>query len=84
MVKQKPTQAQRVLQYIKEFGSITRAEALTDIGVANLPAVVDDLRHKHGVNIITNEVSKIGMYGTKVTYAKYTLGEEDGNKEFGN
>lgn len=72
-----PTQAERVLQYIYHFGSITRAEALMDIGVANLPAVIDDLRHKHGAQIVTDEVKGKNRYGQNITYARYRFAESE-------
>jgi hypothetical protein len=72
-----PTQAERVIHYICTFGSITRAEALMDLGIANLPAVIDDLRHKHGKNIITEEVKALNRYEQKITYARYRLAESE-------
>ena len=69
-----PTQAERVLGYIRDFGGITRAEAMSDIGVANLPAVIDILR-KRGENIITEEIEAKNRYGQKITYAHYVFGE---------
>lgn len=72
-----PTQAERVIHYICQFGSITRAEALMDLGIANLPAVIDDLRHKHGKNIITEEVKGLNRYKQKITYARYRLAESE-------
>lgn len=74
-----PTQAERVTRYMHQFGSITRAEALMDIGVANLPAVIDDLRHKHGYNIITEEVEALNRYEQKITYARYRFAESEDN-----
>ena len=71
------TQADRVLRYIQDFGSISRVDAIMDIGVANLPAVIEDLRHKRGINIVTNEVKSKNKYGQPVTYARYTLGKND-------
>lgn len=70
-----PTQAQRVFQYIKDFGSITRVDAMHDIGVANLTAVISELR-KHGYNIETIDVHAKNRYGQKITYAKYVLAKE--------
>lgn len=71
----KTTQADRVLKYIKTFGSISRADALNDIGVANLTAVIDDLRHKFGYNIVTTMIKTRNRYGEPITYARYRLGE---------
>lgn len=71
-----PTQQERVLQYIRDFGSITRAEAMSELGIANLPAVILDIR-KRGVQVLTNEIESKNRYGQKITYAKYTLEEAD-------
>ena len=77
MSRKVPTQAERVLKYIECFGSITRAEALMDIGVANLPAVIDDLRHKKGYNIITEEIKSTNRYEQPITYACYRFAERE-------
>lgn len=83
-MSKKPTQMDRVLDYIRNNGSITRAEAMSQLRIANLPAVIDDLRHRRMVSIITTEVKGKNEYGP-YTYAKYLLGEIDnGNKEFSN
>lgn len=80
MSRKTPTQAERVIEYMIRFGSITRADALMDLGIANLPAVIDDLRHKHGKNIITEEVKALNRYRQKITYARYYLEDTDTTK----
>ena len=78
MSRKVPTQCERVAYYMAHFGSITRAEALMDLGIANLPAVIDDLRHKKGQHIITEEVETLNRYEQKITYARYRFaGSED-------
>ena len=72
-----PKQWQRVVHYMCQFGSITRAEALMELGIANLPAVIDDLRHKKGKNIITEEVEGFNRFEEKVTYARYRFAESE-------
>ena len=74
-----PTQAERVVNYIECFGSITRAEALMDLGIANLPAVIDDLRHKKGKNIITEERKSRNRFKQKITYACYRFADSEDN-----
>lgn len=44
----KPTQNQRILDYIRDFGSITQLDALQDLGVMRLASRISDLR-KQGV-----------------------------------
>ncbi len=73
------TQAQRVLNYIKSFGSISRLEAMNDLGVANLPAVIEDLRHQYGHNIVTLNLKAKNRYDENITYARYFLDEEGSN-----
>lgn len=45
-VERKPTQNQRILDYISEFGSITQLDALKDLGVMRLASRVSDLRQQ--------------------------------------
>lgn len=66
-----PTQAERVAYYMTKFGSITRAEALMDLGIANLPAVIDIMRHKYNMDIVTEEVKGLNRFEEKITYARY-------------
>lgn len=70
------TQADRVLDYIKQFGSITTLEGFKDLGVTRLSARVFELR-KAGYNILSkNETSK-NRFGEKVNYFRYYLKEEN-------
>ena len=73
MSRKVPTQAEMVVEYMVHFGSITRAEALMDLGIANLPAVIDVLRHRKGVDIVTEEVEALNRFKQKITYARYSL-----------
>lgn len=45
-----PTQCIRIINYIKQFGSITQYEALADLGVMRLASRISELR-KQGYNI---------------------------------
>lgn len=75
-MREVPTQGQRIIQYMKDFGSITRVEAMSELGIANLPAVIDILRHRKGYNIETLEIESLNRYGQKITYAKYVFGKD--------
>lgn len=65
-------QQERVLQYMRDFGSITAAEAMRDLGVMRLAAVVFDLK-KAGVNIKTTTASAKNRYGEAVHFARYMV-----------
>ena len=67
----------RVLTYFEEYGSVTRYEAMQDIGVANITAVISKLR-KAGYNIVTETVKAKNRYGEPVRYARYVYkGKEE-------
>ena len=40
----KPTQCERIVQYMKDFGSITTLQAFTDLGCTRLASRVTDLK----------------------------------------
>lgn len=63
-------QCERILQYLDEHGSITRAEAMSELGIANFTARVSDLR-RAGVELDTETVSQKNRYGEKVKYFRY-------------
>ena len=70
---------ERVLQYIKDFGSINPAQAFLDLSCYRLGARIYDLRHKHGYSIKKTTVSAKTRYGEAVSYAEYRL--EDKNAQ---
>lgn len=68
----KKTQAERVLEYIKKFGSITTLQAFRDLGVTRLSARIFELRARN-INIDSTSVTSKNRYGESCTYAKYFL-----------
>lgn len=61
MESKKATQADKVLAYIRDFGSITQLEALRDLGVMRLASRVSDLR-KQGYNIVGKREAVLNRY----------------------
>ncbi len=76
----KPTQNQRVLEYIRDFGSITQLDALRDLGVMRLASRVSDLRQR-GHNIVSKMESVKNRYGEKCKIKRYWLQEDDDGQE---
>lgn len=66
-------QTDRVLAYIREFGSITQVEALRDIGVMRLASRVSDLR-RQGFNIVGKTEAVNNRYGEKCYIKRYSEG----------
>lgn len=75
MTNCKPTQAQRVLDYIEEFGSITQLEALRDLGVMRLASRISDLR-RMGVPIESTVETVKNRFDEKTYIKRYRLGGE--------
>lgn len=70
----KPTQCERVLNYIKDFGSITQFEALQDLGIMRLASRISELK-KRGEPIKTTQKAVKNRFGEKCFIAKYSLDE---------
>ena len=68
------TSNDRVLEYMKDNGSISTFEAFTELGVARLSARIYDLKAK-GHHIISWTETKRNRYGDKVSFSVYKLEE---------
>ncbi len=68
----KITQKDRILQYIREFKSISSWEAYADLGITQLGARIDQLK-KEGYEFKTEWESSTNRYGDKTEYKRYYL-----------
>lgn len=68
----KVTQAQRVLDYMDEFGSITQFEAFKDLGIMRLASRISDLK-KLGYPIKSETVAVKNRYQEDCYIKKYSL-----------
>lgn len=78
MQHSKPTQNQRILAYIEDFGSITQLEALKDLGVMRLASRISDLR-KQGYDITSQTEEVKNRYGESCYVKRYSLGSDAEN-----
>lgn len=72
----KSTQCDKVIAYMRQFGSITQLEALSDIGCMRLASRISDLRQQ-GYAIGRRIKTGKNRYGDSVSFAEYYLIEED-------
>ena len=72
----KSTQCDKVLEYMRQFGSITQLQALSDIGCMRLASRISDLRQQ-GYAIGRRIKTGKNRYGDSVSFAEYYLIEED-------
>lgn len=71
MKTRKMTQAEMVLDYIREFGSITQLDALRDLGVMRLASRISDLK-KDGYLIDGKPEAVLNRYGEKCYIKRYS------------
>lgn len=68
----RPTQCERIIDYLHRFGSITQLEALSDLGCLRLASRISELR-KQGVDIKDEMQMVKNRYGEKCYIKKYSL-----------
>ena len=66
------TQKDRVLQYLKDYSSITSWEAIQQFGVTRISAVIFNLK-KDGYKFDEEWVATTNRYADPVTYKRYIL-----------
>lgn len=68
------TQCEKILQYIKENGSITQMDALREFGCMRLASRISTLKNI-GYKIVANFETSKNRYGDTVRYARYRMEE---------
>ena len=68
------TQRDVIIEYIREFGSITPMQAFADLGITKLATRISEMR-KEGMKFKIETVSVKNRYGKTVSYAKYSFAE---------
>lgn len=74
----KATQAERVLEYMERFGSITQFDALKDLGVMRLASRISDLK-KQGYPIVSTVEAVKNRYEETCYIKRYSLGGVSGD-----
>jgi hypothetical protein len=65
-------QKEMIIQYIKDFGSITPAEAFLDLGIYNFSARLSELKDEGYAFVMKREKGK-NRYGRPVSWGRYRL-----------
>lgn len=70
-------QNDRILRHLRDNGSITPLDALSEYGIMRLASRISDLRSM-GYDISREMVSSRNRNGEATRYARYTLGRNGG------
>ncbi len=73
------SQKKMVLDYIREFGSITPIDAFRDLGVTRLAAKIFELK-KDGHDIEKVIETSKNRFGNRTRYARYSFGRDERNE----
>lgn len=71
---EKLTQCQRIIRHLKDFNTITQAEASAEYGIARLASRKNDLKNQ-GYLIDKRMAKGKNRYGEPTRYAVYKLSE---------
>lgn len=66
------TQTDRVLDYLRQFGSITALEALRDLGIMHLSSRITELR-RMGYPVERDMIEVKNRFGEKTRVARYKV-----------
>ena len=73
-VDHKPSQNERIIDYMRKYGGITPLDAMRDLGVMRLASRISDMR-RLGYDVIDEWVSVENRWGEKVKVKSYRLEE---------
>lgn len=68
------TQKDRIIEYMKAFGSITTYEAFAELGITKLTTRISELRSE-GIAIRGTKVDSKNRFGEPCSFMRYTLAE---------
>ena len=68
----RPTQCDRVLRHLNDYGTISTLEAMMEYGIMRLGSRINELR-RSGYRIETVMESGFNRYGEKTHWAKYKI-----------
>ena len=63
--------------HLIEKGSITSWEAIKEYGATRLSGIIYNLRNNYGMNIVTERIEFVDRFGSKGSFAKYILKEDN-------
>lgn len=67
------THKQAILNYIKDFGSITPMQAFYDLGITKLSTRISELRRLDGHEFQIENIKAKNKYGRPINYARYSF-----------
>lgn len=70
------TQKERIINYIKTYGSITPLDAFRDLGITKLATVISLMKREDNVIFYQHYEGAYNRFGERVYYMRYWLDKE--------
>lgn len=71
------SQCMRMIEYMKEHGSVTTLEAVIKLGILSPTKVICDIRKRYGFGINKETLTVTNRYGENVRIKRYSLKEDE-------
>ncbi|MCD7722736.1 MAG: helix-turn-helix domain-containing protein [Clostridiales bacterium] len=69
-------QREQIIDYIKEYGSITNIEAMSQLNICDARKRISEAINDYGVAIVKTPETSKNRYGKKCHYIRYSLAKE--------
>ena len=69
-------QSERIVDYIRKFGSITPFQAFADLGITKLATRISEMRRK-GIEFEQERIEGKNRYGETCFFMKYSMTQEE-------
>lgn len=73
MTNKKPTQVDKVIEYVRRYGSITTLDAFLELGVSRLAARISEIEHDRGIPVRRTLVGVKNRAGDTVHVTSYSF-----------
>jgi len=66
------TQCERIIRYMRDKGSITSAEAMSELGIMRLASRIADLKQM-GIEVVARTEKGLNRFGERTRFTRYSL-----------
>lgn len=66
------TQCERIIRYMKDNGSITSAEAMSELGIMRLASRIADLKQM-GIEVVAQTEKGLNRFGERTRFTRYSI-----------
>lgn len=66
------TQCERIIRYMRDNGSITSAEAMSELGIMRLASRIADLKQM-GIEVVAQTEKGLNRFGERTRFTRYSL-----------